>query len=183
MNSMRLSFIAVISALLAVPVHSFAQGTGDLAYSLPMTTVQAQVTAVHEAFFAGPYAQYAKKYLGLEVRQKNSTSVHVTGVTLVPKVEADMNARYSVSPGKTIDSMTALSAQGLISFGSKAEAETVSWRFTPYVSSNFNDKGITSPETVEKRTTYRDVQTDTSFTRIAVQQDFVVTKTLEQTAF
>ena len=179
--NMRLSFIAAAAAL-AIPALSSAQEIGNVTYSLPLTTVQAEVTAVHEAFFAGPYAQYAKKYLGLDVRQKNSSSVRVTGVTFIPKVEADAKARFSVAPGKTVDSMTELSAQGLVSFGSKAEAESVSWRFTPYAKSNFNNKGLTSPDTVEKRTTYRDVQTDTSFTRIAVQQDFVVTKTLEQKA-
>ena len=41
---------------------------GVLSYSLPATSLVLEVEAVQENFYAGPYARYASKYLGIDVR-------------------------------------------------------------------------------------------------------------------
>ena len=56
-------------AVLAVPFVASAQSNADpegyVTYSLPMTTITLDVEAVQETFYAGPYAKYAEKYLGI----------------------------------------------------------------------------------------------------------------------
>lgn len=45
--------------------------------------LKVKVKAVQERFFAGPYAKYAVKYLGVEAEQTSSASTAVTGVRIV----------------------------------------------------------------------------------------------------
>ena len=40
------------------------------------------VEAVQETFYAGPYAKYAEKYLGIKARQKDETLFQITEVTM-----------------------------------------------------------------------------------------------------
>ena len=47
---------------------------GSVTYCLPSTGVSIQVEAVQEKFFAGPYAKYAEKYLGVKPRQKDEST-------------------------------------------------------------------------------------------------------------
>ncbi len=42
------------------------------------------VEAVHERFFAGPYAKYAQKYLGVDARQNSSNTTRLKSVSLSP---------------------------------------------------------------------------------------------------
>ena len=72
---------------------------GSLVYSLPSTTVRLQVKAQKENFYAGPYAKYAQKYLGIDVRQKDAVTCTVTSVTMESYTEADQAVRYTIAPG------------------------------------------------------------------------------------
>ena len=47
--------------------------TGYVTYSLPQTVLSLEVEAVRETFYAGPYAKYAEKYLGIK-QAASSTS-------------------------------------------------------------------------------------------------------------
>ena len=76
--------------LLAVPALLEAQ---TVTYSLPQTTVTVEVDAVQESFFAGPYAAYAKRFLGIDVRETDAARSYVKEVRLVTRVEADPQAR------------------------------------------------------------------------------------------
>ena len=69
---------------------------GMLVYSLPATSLVLEVEAVQENFYAGPYAKYAAKYLGIEARQKDSRSYTISRVGMKPYVEADQGCRYVV---------------------------------------------------------------------------------------
>ena len=172
-----------LALVLALPLSLSAQGdpSGITTYALPSTTVTLEVEAVREVFFAGPYAAYAKKYLGMDVRQKDGTSAYITSVALIPYVEADQSKRYSVPFGASA-SVLALSAQGLVSLGPDVTSSEVRWRFPAPQKADFNTKGVTSALTTETRTLYKTVQTDTSFSRVAVQQDVIVEKTMEKRA-
>ena len=59
---------------------------GVLSYSLPATSLVLEVEAVQENFYAGPYAKYASKYLGIDARQKDSQSYTVSKVSKTPYV-------------------------------------------------------------------------------------------------
>ena len=152
----------------------------ECVYFLPSTTITVSVDAEQETFFAGPYAAYAKKLLNLDVRKNNEITSRVTGASISTRTEADMNARFILE--SNVQDLMALSAQGLVSFGQKADADNASWRFLPELNSDFSDKGITSDGKEVTRIVYKTVKTDTTFTRVPVEQSFTESKTIEDKA-
>ena len=167
------------SLLAAAPAVLSAQ---NVSYSLPMTTVTVEVDAVQESFFAGPYASFAKELLGLDVRQRNEVRTVLKEIRLVTRAEADPSARYSVDYKAAGDRFLALSSQGLVSFRDNSEAGEITWRFNPQAIADFETKGLTSSTRTEIRTTWQEVRTDTSFTRVPVQESVEVEKTPEMKA-
>ena len=165
--------------LAAVPALLQAQ---TLTYSLPRTTMTVEVEAEQETFFAGPYAGYAKKYLGIDVRQRNQVRTNLREIRLLSRVEADPSARYTAESRGAEDRFLALSSQGLIAFQDKAEAGEAVWRFAPQVSADFTEQGVTSTTRTEVRTTWKEVETDTAFVRVPVEEKVKVEKSMEARA-
>ena len=68
----------IMAALMLLPVTASAQKKADpegyLTYSLPSTVISIDVEAVQEKFYAGPYAKYAEKYLGIKPRMKDESA-------------------------------------------------------------------------------------------------------------
>ena len=110
------------AAFLLLSVSLSAQKTSDpqgsIAYCLPSTVINLEVEALREDFYAGPYAKYAEKYLGIKVRQKDETTYQLLQINMTPYVEADHSERYalSVEKGKIDASFLKLSSAGLVSF-------------------------------------------------------------------
>jgi len=175
---MKLKFLA-FGLLALIPAWAQAQ---TVSYSLPQTTVTVEVDAVQESFFAGPYAAYAKKYLGIDARRSDTSRSYVKEVRLLTRVEADPEARYTVETKGSEDRFLALSSQGLVSFQDKLEAGDLVWRFNPQAEADFGAKGVTSSTRTEVRVTWQEVRTDTSFTRVPVEESFEVEKTPEMKA-
>lgn len=169
--------------LAASSVQSYAQDpVGTVSYALPQTTITIEVEAVREYFYAGPYAKYAQKYLGVDARQADQTTCRLSTVKMTPYIEADQNFRYYVTPEKASQSFLSLTSQGLIAVADGNFGESSEWRFTSQSGADFNDKGVSSNLTSEATTLYRGVKEDASYNRIAVQQNMVVQKSLEQRA-
>ena len=149
---------------------------GHLTYSLPSTVIMLEVEAVQENFYAGPYAKYAEKYLGIKARQKDEADIHLTEVRMVPMVEADQNRRYSINLEK--NQMEAeflkLSSQGLVSFADAKYGDAPQWRFPMNVQGDFSERGISSNLTSESATLY--------YNGGAVKQNMLVGKSTEQKA-
>ena len=175
---MNLKAIAA-GLLLAVPALLQAQ---TVTYSLPQTTVTVEVDAVQENFFAGPYAPYAKRFLGIDVRETDASRSYVKEVRLVTRVEADPKARYSVDTKGVEDRFLALTSQGLVSFQDKLEAGDLVWRFNPQPEADFGTRGVTSQTRTETRTIWKEVETDTAFVRMPVEEAYQVQKTPEMKA-
>ena len=165
--------------LLAVPALLEAQ---TVTYSLPQTTVTVEVDAVQESFFAGPYAPYAKRFLGIDVRETDASRCYVKEVRLVTRVEADPQSRYSVDTKGVEDRFLALTSQGLVSFQDKLEAGDLVWRFNPQPEADFSSKGVTSQTKTETRTIWKEVETDTAFVRMPVEEAYQIQKTPEMKA-
>ena len=172
---MNLKALAV-GLLVAVPAWLQAQ---TVSYSLPQTTVTVEVDAVQESFFAGPYAPFAKRFLGIDVREADAFRSYVKEVRLVTRVEADPKARFSVDTKGAEDRFLALSSQGLVSFQDKLEAGDLVWRFNPQPEADFGTRSVTSQSRTETRTIWKDVQTDTAFVRMPVEESYQVAKTPE----
>ena len=181
MIDMKTVFRLAVAVLMMLPVAASAQKKADpkgsLTYSLPSTTIMLEVEAVQEKFFAGPYARYAEKYLGIKARQRDEAVVHLTDVSMTPFVEADQSRRYtiSVSEGQIEGSFLKLTSAGLVSFSDAMYAGTSQWRFPTQVQGDFSSKGVSSNLTSESATLYRN-------SGKAVKQDMLVGKTPEQRA-
>ena len=163
----------------SVPVLAGAQ---THTYSLPMTTVTVEVDAVQESFFAGPYAPFAKKLLGIDVPQQDSFQTFVKEVRLLTRAEADPQARYTLDAKGETDRIFVLSSQGLVAFREREEAEDLVWRFDPQPRADFGTVALTPQSRTEVRTTWQVVRTDTSFTRVPVQESVLSEKTPEMKA-
>ena len=157
---------------------------GYITYSLPSTVLMVDVDAVQETFHAGPYARYAEKYLGIKARQKNEVTYQITGIGIVPMVEADLSKRYSIAVKKSAVDATflKLSSAGLVAFGSGSAGEQVEWRFPMEKRADFSDKGVSSNLTSEATTLYRNERKESEYNKVSFQQNMVVEKSLEQKA-
>lgn len=75
-----------------------------LVYSLPLTALRIEVEARHESRKAGPYWQYAKKYVGTDrAVTHDSESWTITRVTVTPYGVSDNSRQYlmQLKPGAT----------------------------------------------------------------------------------
>ena len=174
---------AMLLASVSASAQNQADPAGSLTYCLPSTVLTLEVDAVQEKFFAGPYAKYSEKYLGVSARQKDETSFRIVGIKMVPYVEADQSKRYSLSVQKgMIDgSFLKMSSCGLVSFGDAAHGTETVWRFPVEVSGDFSSKGVLSNLTSESATLYKNGKKDV-YGKVSVQQNVIVAKSLEKKA-
>ena len=180
--NMKKTLATIASALMLVP--AFAQDPqGSIVYSLPSTTLNFDVEAVQENFYAGPYAKYAFKYLGIEVGEQDRCSCHITKVTLTPYIEADQKQRYVIdAAGAASSGLLKLSAQGLIAFSNGNLGESGVWRFPSGSRADFPDKGISSNLQAEETTLYRNNKDGNNYSKVGVQQNMIVEKSPEKRA-
>ena len=175
-------------ALMVVPVMASAQKKSDpqgtLAYSLPSTVINLEVEALQEKFYAGPYAKYAEKYLGIKVRQNDETTYQLVQISMTPCVEADQSERYmlSVEKGKVDASFLKLSAAGLVSFADAVAGGETKWRFPARTTSDFSDKGVSSNLTSEATVLYKNDRKEAAYNKVSVQQNMIVAKSPEKKA-
>ena len=187
MNTLSKIITAVL--LLGLSVTSSAQKKGGdpegyITYSLPSTTITLEVEAVQEKFYAGPYAKYAEKYLGIKPRQKDETTFQLTQVKVAPYVEADQSRRYAFNVSKgTIDAtFLKLSAEGLVSFADANFADESIWRFPVRSQGDFSANGVISNLTSESTTLYRSERKESAYNKVSVQQNMIVEKSPEKRA-
>ena len=175
-------------AMAAIPAVTSAQKATDpegcVTYSLPSTTLVLDVEAVQENFYAGPYARFAEKYLGLKVRQKDESSYQITKVGVSSYVEADLSKRYDLKLMNDAPDLSflKLTESGLVSFADAAFAETTVWTIPLPGRADFANKGVSSNLKSEATTLYRNEKNKSSFSKVSVQQNVVVEKSLEQKA-
>ena len=171
--------LSIVLAAAMMPVAVSAQDAmGTVSYALPQTTITLEVEAVRESFYAGPYAKFAQKYLGVNARQEDQQTCTLSAVKMTPTIEADQNNRYYITPEKGAMSFLALTAQGLVAVNDGSFGNGSEWRFASQAGADFSDRGVSSNLTSEATTLYRGVDGS----RVAVQQNMVVQKTLEQRA-
>jgi len=160
--------------------------SGAVVYSLPRTSIALKVEAQRDIFTAGPYAQYAEKYLGTPARQKNAMTCDIRSITLIPCVEADPAARYIVNVSDKSTSSAYflhLSSQGLIMVSDADTGESVSWRFPSAKGSDaFIGKDPASGLTTAQTILFKTVKTSQGFERFAVQQSQIVESSLDRRA-
>ena len=180
--------LAAVAAAVLCPVGVFAKNTADptgyLTYSLPSTVIVIEVEAVRENFYAGPYAAYAEKYLGITVPLEDKQTYQLKSVKMTPFVEPDNSKRFSVNvpEGQLDASFLKLSAMGLISFADASFPGEVAWRFPVAGKGDFSDKGVSSNLVSESATLYHSNNKTARFDKLLVQQDVLVEKSMEKKA-
>ena len=158
----------------------FSLGAQEVYYALPRTTFTIEVEARQESFFAGPYAAFAKQLLNMDVRDKDEVTTAISKARIIPGTEADPSAWYTTDQENA--GLLALSAQGLVSFSEKPEANLQTWRFSGKTAPvSFNGR-ITETEKPTIVIEYQEVQTDTGLVTIPVEHKVMVEKTLEDRA-
>ena len=179
-------FAALVIATLPMTVSAERKEDpkGVLSYCLPSTVITLEVEAVQEKFYAGPYARYAEKYLGMKVRQKDETTYQLTQIRMVPFVEADPAKRYTLYSEKGIvdASFLKLSSAGLVSFADAAVGGETQWRFPTRTSGDFSGKGISSNLTSEASVLYKNDRKESAYNKVSVQQNMIVAKSVEKRA-
>ena len=191
MNMKKTLFLTAL-ALSLTGTLSFAQKAradfdpdGTVSYALPMTSLSFDVEAIQEKFYAGPYAKFAQKYLGIDARQEDEKTFQLSSVSITPCIEADQESRYVVTLSSKNTSAAAflqMTSQGLIAAKDGSFGESAVWRFPVRTSGDFSDKGVNSNLTAEAATLYQGVKQESAYNKVAVQQNMVVEKSLEKKA-
>lgn len=152
---------------------------GLFTYALPQTSLKIEVSVSKEVFYAGPYARFSQKYLGIEVRQQDETTCSIKSVNIVPSVEADQSARYALEAGRiNLPEFIQLTSQGLIAGQGESFSGNQAWRFpASNPQSDFASKGIPANLTSESSTLYK-----SGTSGEAVTQNMVVEKSTERKA-
>jgi hypothetical protein len=186
---MKMKFGFIAAMLLSVmPFMASAQKNSDpeghLTYSLPTTVIAIEVDAVQERFYAGPYAKFAEKYLGIKPRLKDESTIQLTQVRMTSMVEPDQTRRYSILAGKGMENtpLLKLSSGGFVTFADGKYAEQAVWRFPTDDKGDFSNKAVSSNLTSGSATLYKKEGKESAYNRVAIQQNMVVEKTLEQNA-
>lgn len=157
---------------LVASVCAYAQ---TVTYALPRTAIQFEVDASQEVFYAGPFAKYAAKYLGVEARTQNATSYTITAIRLRPLVEADQSERYSVNLGGSAENaLLQLTSQGLVAGSAGAFSHEAGWKYPLAAGSDFALRGVPSNLTTQTGVLHA--------WQGIVEQDMLVEKTPEQKA-
>lgn len=162
--------------------------TGVVVYSLPSTTFRIEAETLCESFIPGPYADYAKKYLGIDVSKKEYTEYSLQSLSLKPYIEADQScsliADLTGFNGKTAPaSFLQFSSQGLIVFSDSNIGNECKWRFPSSNNFHGNTAEITENLTLTETTLYRtEKNAEGGYDKVAIKQSSVVTKNMETKA-
>lgn len=159
--------------------------SGAIVYSLPSTTIALKVTAEHEAYQAGPYAMYAKKYLGIDARQGSGDFYTIKSVEMVPYVEADpkVSAAINLQGSKAAPAnFLALCSQGLVVMQDGYAGKPAAWRFPSALNAQDFLAGSTSNIGSTTTTLYKTVVTEEGVEKVPVKQTQTVEKSLEKKA-
>jgi hypothetical protein len=150
-----------------------------------MTTLHIYVEAERELFTAGPYAKFAKKYLGLDVRIEDQVHYRITSVQVRPYLEADPAHTFMVNltgVRSAVANFAQFSTQGLIVLSDSFLGKDEKFRFGPQTRTEFTDIGTSSNLTQEQTTLYRAEQSASGISRVAVPQSQTVEKSVERRA-
>lgn len=161
---------------------------GVIVYNLPSTSIHLTVEAVQEKYTPGPYAQYARKYLGIDVPQEASSKYTVNNISMLPYLEADRSCSYVINVdgiGKDIAPLYFLkfTSQGMVMLSDSYTGDTGRWRFQTPSASNMIPSEATANLTSEESTLYKTVRKDDgSYGTIAYKQSQVIEKSTEKKA-
>ncbi len=163
-------------------------------YNLPMNKIKIKVTAVKKVVKAGPFQQYAAKYLGeADVNKDNKVAWEISKIDLYTTAVMDTSQFYVINSwGNNLANYISLSDEGFIrSVNATTSAEEITMRGTTENQAKKEQKNrtlsysqlSTTQTLVEKvDTVYKQVQQDTMVVRVPIVRRQLVQKSKEQKA-
>lgn len=191
MNRIRLFFATVFMLGIQIPMVAQVLNVneqapaGTVVYSLPSTTIVLKATAEHESYQAGPYAQYAKKYLGIDVRGASGDFYKIKSIEMLPYIEADpaVSAAVNLQGSKVAAAnFLQMSSQGLVVLSDAYTGRPVQWRFPAAVNASDFLAGTASNIDNTSSVLYKTVMGTEGIEKIPVKQEQSVVKSLEKKA-
>lgn len=181
---MKKILISTILTAFSVALSAQAVPNGSVIYALPRTTVTLTVEAQYKVFTAGPYAQYAQKYLGYDAKRSSSKECIITDITVTPYVEADPAERYAINLSEKVSSnFLQFCSQGLIVMSDSYTGRQIPFRFASQAGAEaFIGKDPEGNLAGATTTLFRLVKSENGFEKVGVQQSQVVEKSLEKKA-
>lgn len=159
-------------------------------YALPQTVLKIEVEMLEIKTYRGPYYRFAEKYLGITgVPEENEARWLVKNVTLTIFSETDPAQYYLIAPvKKTFDpgNILYLSDEGFIMDLKKLDAFAIEskkaglFHKTPGVL--YTNLTITRNIELSIDTLYKTILTDTSFIRLPVLKNEMISKTIDEKA-
>ena len=182
----------LLAALLLVSISpqigaQTANTPASIVYNLPSTALHFEIEALKESYTPGPYCAYAKKYLGIDVPAAARNEYSLLSITLTPCIEADRSVNYvlglsSLPSGKVADVLK-VTSQGLILLCDQSQGVPANWRFPALKAQHTNASEAADNLSSVKSTLYRSVKDENgNFSKIAIEQNQLVSKNIEQRA-
>ena len=174
---MKRTFFLILSGILGITLAGAQESSAIISYALPRTVLSFDVKATQTIFYAGPYARYAQKYLGIQAGLEDKTTFTISEVSLKSASEADQGKRYSIFLNNASRTpFFQMTAQGLIAGQSEATQKESGWAFPAGSKQDFAAKGLPANLTSASNTLYDRAG------GMVVQQSLVVEKSLEKKA-
>lgn len=179
-----MTLLCLVSAVSGAQGKSTGLPDTEISYSLPLTVLSFDVEAERTEFFAGPYAKYAQKYLGIEVGQKNEVTYRLSSVRMTPYLEPDNSARFVFESGVALADAAFLqmTSCGLVCCSPWTSGPQPEWRFPSLCGGDFSKDGMTSNVSSVSEVLYGQVREGSAYDRVAVQQEVTVAKTVDKKA-
>lgn len=157
-------------------------------YSLPRTNLRVKVTSDNVVFKAGPYAQFAEKYLGIkDVNIESFNYWQISAIEVYTLNEPDLQSLFVVEPAPNFSvDFLQLAKDGLIIPVSEALYGSFHGQLFPKSSKELKNDFVDmspSPFIAEEQTThYSRVFQDSMFVRVPVHKSIVIEKSIEDKA-
>ncbi len=168
------------------PVDNDRSNETNVFYSLPRTIIHVNVSCIQSQYIPGPYAAYAKKYLGIEgVSTSEKVEFTIDKIDFEIASEADPKAVFAVYPAaKGYGNYLSLTHEGLIL---PITQSTTGKTFTmPQEQKShevpFKDISMSPFITEESSTFYGRTLRDSVYVRVPIQRTLTVERNLEEKA-
>lgn len=156
-------------------------------YTLPRTVVYVNIYSNQSYFIPGPYAEFAKKFLGIEgVSSTEKAEYSISRVEIETHLESDPNTLFAVYPSaKGYSNYLKLSSEGLVlPVNHTVDSKTVVKEMDQASINDhvFKDLSV-NPFIVQENTTYygRNLR-DSVYVRVPIQRSMTVERNLEEKA-
>jgi len=168
------------------PLGQNALSKAAVYYSLPQTVITIKVNYTKTTYIPGPYADYAKKYLGIEgVENAPKEEYAIAQIEIVTHQESDPKAIFVVLPSsRGYGNFLQLCREGLVlpvsSLASGSETETIQEPKGDELA--FKDLSITPFIAQENTTFYGRTLRDSAYVRVPIQRTMIIERNSEEKA-